>query len=292
MFSKLKSVFSKFRKSSKEEPKEKKGFLKRRSEKKAHKLLDDLEEELIQNNVAYDVTQSICSSLKKSNDVKNDLEKTLKDILTKPVKLDLLKLTDSKKPFVILFIGVNGVGKTTTIAKLTKWFQKHKKTVVFSASDTFRAASLEQIQAHGDKLGVKVVKHKYGSDPAAVAYDAIDHAKAKGIDIVMIDTAGRQHSSDDLMGELAKIKRVAKPDITILIVDSLTGNDAVEQAKLFNEKICIDGSILTKTDADERGGAIISVGYESGKPILFLGTGQKYEDLEEFDAGKIVKQIL
>ena len=137
-----------------------------------------------------------------------------------------------------------------------------------------------------------MIKHKYGADPAAVAYDAIEHAKAKGIDIVMIDTAGRQHASEDLMKELQKIKRVVSPDFTLLVVDALTGNDAVEQARYFSQMINIDGTIVAKTDADERGGAIISTGYETSKPILFLGTGQTYKDLEKFDPKKLLKKIL
>lgn len=327
MFSKLKGVFSKFTSSTeekkaakvekkeqkkaaklekkaqksekKEKPakkdvKEKKGFFKRITEKKLDSLIGDLEEGLIQNNIAYDVVQKICSDLKKSDrkNVKKDLESTLKNVLEKPGKISLLDNAKGKKPYVILFVGVNGVGKTTTVGKLAKWIQKNKKSVVMAASDTFRAAAIEQLQTHADNLGVKLIKHKYGSDAAAVAFDAIDHAKSKGIDFVLIDSAGRSHANQDLMDELAKVKRVAKPDLTILVVDSLTGNDAVEQANIFNEKVGIDGSILTKTDADERGGAIISVGYETGKPILFLGFGQEYKDLKEFNPSEIVKQII
>jgi fused signal recognition particle receptor len=148
------------------------------------------------------------------------------------------------------------------------------------------------LQAHAEKLGVELIKHDYGADPAAVAFDAIKHAKAKNIDVVLIDTAGRQHANVDLMAELQKIKRVTKPQLTILTVDSLTGNDAVEQARLFNEKIGIDGSILSKVDADEKGGALLSVAYTTKKPILFLGMGQRYEDIEKFEADKIVSRIL
>jgi len=275
-------------------PSEKKGFFARLSEKKLASLIEDLEEGLIQNNVAYDVAQEICNGLKKSNrkNIKKDLEKIITEILEKPKQIKLLELAKEKKPLVILFIGVNGAGKTTTVAKLAKWIKNNNKTVVLAAADTFRAAAIEQLQKHADNLDVKLIKHKYGSDAAAVAFDAIDHAKAKNLDFVLIDSAGRSHANQDLMDELAKIRRVAKPDLTILVVDSLTGNDATEQAKMFNEKIGIDGSILTKTDADERGGAIISVGYESGKPILFLGQGQEYKDLKEFDPKEIVKQII
>jgi len=201
-------------------------------------------------------------------------------------------LKEKKKPLIILFVGVNGVGKTTNLAKLAKLFQDNKKSVVFAAADTFRAAAIEQLEAHAKKLKIKMIKHKYGADPAAVAFDAIAHAKAKGVDVVMIDTAGRQHASEDLMKELQKIRKVTQPDYTILVVDALTGNDAVEQARYFSEKIGIDGIIVSKTDADERGGAIISVGYETGKPILFLGMGQTYKDLERFDPKALLKKML
>lgn len=272
----------------------KKGFFKRLSEKKINELTEELEEGLLQNNVAYDIAEKICSEIKKSEkkDVKSELKKILTGILNKPEKIDILEKIKDKKPYIILFIGVNGAGKTTTVAKLADWIQKNKKTAVLAASDTFRAAAIEQLQKHADNVGVKLVKHKYGSDAAAVAFDAINHAKAKRLDFVLIDSAGRNHANQDLMDELAKIKRVAKPDLTLLVVDSLTGNDAVEQAKKFNELVGIDGSILTKVDADERGGAIISVGYETEKPILFLGVGQNYEDLKEFNSADIIKQIL
>jgi fused signal recognition particle receptor len=165
-------------------------------------------------------------------------------------------------------------------------------TCVFAASDTFRAASIEQLGEHAKNLGIEMIKHNYGADPAAVAFDAIKHAKARGIDVVLIDTAGRQHANVDLMAELQKIKRVAKPNLTILTVDSLTGNDAVEQARLFNEKIGIDSSILAKVDADEKGGALLSVAYTTKKPILFLGVGQRYEDIEKFEPEKVISRIL
>jgi len=190
-----------------------------------------------------------------------------------------------------MFIGVNGVGKTTTLAKLTKYLQLKGKKCVFAASDTFRAASIEQLQEHATALKVKMIKHAYGADPAAVAFDAISHAKAKGVDVVLIDTAGRQHANADLMGELSKIKRVAKPDVTILVVDSLTGNDAVEQAKKYDESIGIDGVILTKADADDKGGTVLSVSYMVEKPILFMGTGQTYTDLDEFKADFIIEKL-
>ena len=195
------------------------------------------------------------------------------------------------EPTKILFLGVNGVGKTTSLAKMCYWLQSKGYSVVISASDTFRAASIEQLEIHANKLGVKVIKHEYGADPAAVAYDAIEYAKAHKIDVVLIDSAGRQHSNTNLMDELAKIKRVAKPDFTIFVADALTGNDAVEQAKEFG-KIGFDAIILGKADVDQKGGAILSVSYVSGKPILFLGVGQDYKDLEPFDKEKLLDKLL
>ena len=307
MLGRLKSVFSKVRKTVEKETekpvkqeiskKEKKpsfisklNVVKNLEKSKLKKILEELEEELLVNNVAYSVAEELKETIKeaKPKELKKTLEKKLKEILSAE-SIDIYK---GSKPIKIMFVGVNGVGKTTTLAKLASLLQKEKNKVVIAAGDTFRAAAIEQIQAHADKLKINLIKHDYGSDAAAVAFDAIEHAKAKKLDYVLIDTAGRSHANEDLMRELEKVKRVSKPDFTILVVDSLTGNDAVDQAKLFGEKIGIDGVILTKADADERGGAIISVAHETGKPILFLGTGQEYKDLKEFDANDIIKKIL
>jgi fused signal recognition particle receptor len=280
----------------------KKGFFQRRSESKIESALDEFEDELIQNNIAYNITERILEEIKTellenkkkpSNEIISEkLSEILNDVLTKPKQIDLLKESNNKKPLIILFVGVNGVGKTTNMAKLAKYFQDNKKSVVFAAADCFRSGAIQQLGKHADKLKIKMIKHKYGADPAAVAFDAIEHAKAKKIDIVMIDTAGRQHSAEDLMRELVKIKKVAKPDFTIFIGDSLTGSDCTTQAEQFNEKIGIDGIIMTKTDADERGGAIISAAYCTNRPILYLGTGQKYTDLKPFNAKELIKKIL
>jgi len=307
MLGRIKSIFSKVKKTVEKETekpvkqeiskKEKKpsfisklNVVKNLEKSKLKKILDELEEELLVNNVAYSVTKELKETIKESKpkELKKTLEKKLKEILSAE-SIDIYK---GSKPIKIMFVGVNGVGKTTTLAKLASLLQKEKNKVVIAAGDTFRAAAIEQIQAHADKLKINLIKHDYGSDAAAVAFDAIEHAKAKKLDYVLIDTAGRSHANEDLMRELEKVKRVSKPDFTILVVDSLTGNDAVDQAKLFGEKIGIDGVILTKADADERGGAIISVAHETGKPILFLGTGQEYKDLKEFDANDIIKKIL
>lgn len=274
------------------------------SEEYFDKLFVILENELLQANVALGVveklqqrlkTDLVGASLKRgeaSEIIKRDLRELILFILESPSQIDLLNLAKTNKPLIVLFVGVNGVGKTTSIAKVAAYLQKNNLSCVLAASDTFRAASIEQLQAHADKLKIELIKHNYGADPAAVAFDAIKHAQARGIDVVLIDTAGRQHSNVDLMAELQKVKRVTKPHLTILTVDALTGNDAVEQASLFNEKIGIDTSLIAKVDADEKGGTIISVVHTTNKPILFLGTGQRYEDLESFDAKKFVEKII
>ena len=269
------------------------------------KFFTDLELELIQNNVAFPIIMQLRENLEKelvgkslpraqiTEKIKNILRTTILDILETPKPLNLLDLAKEKKSknesLVIMMVGTNGHGKTTTLAKLTNLFQKHDYRCIFAASDTFRAASIEQLEHHANKLSVRMIKHKYGADPAAVAFDAV---KAKDKDIVLIDTAGRQTPDANLMEEMAKIKRVAKPDITIFVGESIAGSDLIEQAKAFNEKIGVDGIILTKADVDDKGGAIISVVQAINKPILYLGTGQNYEDLEKFDAEKMISRIL
>ena len=202
--------------------------------------------------------------------------------------LDAVKL---KQPFVIVFFGINGTGKTTTIAKIANLLLKNKISCVLAASDTFRAASIEQLQIHADKLKIKLIKHDYGADPAAVAFDAIKHAKAHKIDVVLIDTAGRMHTKENLLSEMEKICRVTKPDLKIFVAESIAGNDAIQQAKNFNETIGIDGAILTKADVDEKGGTAISISYIIKKPIFFLGTGQNYSDLKSFDKTEFIKEL-
>jgi len=295
MFNKIKSAFTSFGKKTGEVITKTK-----LSEDKFEDLFEDLEDELLLANVASEVVDLIKIKLgeelvdkvhkrgKLAKTIKDKLKELTKEILIKPSPI---VLDFKKKPLIIMFIGVNGVGKTTTLAKFTKYLQLKGKTCVFAASDTFRAASIEQLQEHATALKVKMIKHAYGADPAAVAFDAISHAKAKGVDVVLIDTAGRQHANADLMGELSKIKRVAKPDVTILVVDSLTGNDAVEQARKYDESIGIDGVILTKADADDKGGTVLSVSYMVEKPILFMGTGQTHTDLDEFKADFIIEKL-
>ena len=197
-----------------------------------------------------------------------------------------------KKPYVILFVGVNGAGKTTTLAKLIHFFLKNGLKVTVSASDTFRAASIEQLEIHTKNLGVEIIKHNYGADPAAVAFDAIKHAKSENTDLVLIDTAGRSDINKNLIDELKKVKRVSKPDLTIFVGDALTGNDAVNQARIFDTEVGIDATILSKADVDKKGGAVLSISYITKKPILFLGTGQGYDDLIPFDKEKTANFLL
>lgn len=214
------------------------------------------------------------------------LRQAIQEILTTEQKVDLLKVIEAKRaegePAVIVFVGINGHGKTTTIAKLARYLIGHGYKPVLAAADTFRAAGIEQLEIHAKRVGVGVIKQRRGADAAAVAYDAIAHAKARGLDVVLVDTAGRMQTDLNLMDEMRKIIRVAKPDLTIFVGDALTGNDAVEQARTFDQVVGINGSILCKMDADSRGGAALSITQVTGRPILFLGTGQDYEDLVEF----------
>lgn len=276
---------------------------------KLRPLLQDFKINLIENDVAVSVADHICNEMEKRLDgvqvkrledkreiVKKNLREVLLEILTTNEKIDLLELVKEKQrmnqSLVIVFVGINGTGKTTSIAKVAKLLTKNGYSVVLACSDTYRAGSIEQLEEHAKRLGLRMIKHTYGADPAAVAYDAINHAKAHGINAVLIDTAGRIQTDRNLMNELAKIKRVINPDLTILTVDSLTGNDAVMQAEEFHKSVGIDATILTKVDADVKGGSALSVTYATKKPIVFIGTGQKYDDLEEFKPEQFTQMIL
>jgi len=279
-------------------------FISKTSEEDFENSFQQLEIVLLENNVAVSVIDKIKSRLKekilnrqiKSSEIENEVKKVLKeilsDILVNPFNL-IEKIKEKKeKPFVIVFFGINGSGKTTTIAKISYLLQKNKLSNVIAAADTFRAASIEQLEKHALKLKTEIVKHKYGADPAAVAYDAIAHAKATKKDVVLVDTAGRMHTKSDLMREMEKICRVTRPDLKIFVAESITGNDAVEQAQAFDKAAGIDAVILTKADVDEKGGTMISISEVIGKPILYLGTGQGYENLSAFDKEKIINSIL
>lgn len=269
-------------------------------------LWAELELFLLEINIAYEIVEKIEKKMHSSvighKFSRMSLKQKVKEVLieevssvmkSKEAHFDEIinEFLEEKKPVVIMMLGVNGTGKTTSIGKVIKHFQKQDKSVVVAAADTFRAAAVEQIQEHCDNLGVKCVKHKHGSDPAAVCYDAIEHAKAKNLDIVLIDTAGRMPNNSNLMNELKKIKRVSHTDMILFIGDSVSGNDLLDQIELFDEGLGISGVILTKVDTDERPGSVVTTAYSIDSPIFFLGTGQTYEDLVKFDSKYVAEQL-
>jgi fused signal recognition particle receptor len=272
-------------------------------------ILSEFKMSLVENDVAFPVAEKISNDLEKRlvgvqvkrlDDRKKIVEENLRQVLLEVMltdkTIDLLKMADEKRkkkePFILMFVGINGTGKTTTIAKVAQFLRDKGYSVVLAGADTYRAGSIEQLEEHGKRLGIRVIKSNYGGDPAAVAYDTVNHAKSHGINIVLIDTAGRMQTNQNLMNELVKVKRVVSPDLTVLTVDSLIGNDAVMQAEEFNKAVGIDATILTKVDADVKGGSALSVTYVTQKPILFIGVGQTYKDLELFNPEKFVNMIL
>ncbi len=272
-------------------------------------VLYEFQLSLVENDVAVTVADYVGSELRtKLQDVqfarftdprarvKVILQDILLSVLQKAGRLDVFELIDKKKaagePAIIVFVGINGTGKTTSIAKLAHILQKRGRTSILAASDTYRSGSIEQLEEHARRIGVRAIKHQYGADPAAVAFDAVNYAKAHGINAVLIDTAGRMQTNKNLLEEMRKIVRVTNPDLTILVVDALTGNDAVEQGKVFGDAVRIDGIILAKLDADVKGGSAISLSYIMGKPVALVGTGQGYDDLEPFNAEVIIKNVM
>ena len=272
-------------------------------------ILSEFKMSLAENDVAFPVADKICDELEKrlsgvavkrledrKKIVEDNLRQVLLEVMLTNCRIDLLKLVDEKRakkdPFVMMFVGINGTGKTTTIAKVAQFMRDKGFTVLLAAADTYRAGSIEQLEEHAKRLGMRMIKSNYGGDPAAVAYDAVSHAKAHGLNVVLIDTAGRMQNNQNLMNELIKVKRVICPDLTVLTVDSLIGNDAVMQAEEFNKAVAIDATILTKVDADVKGGSALSVTFVTKKPILFIGVGQTYKDLELFNPEKFVSMIL
>jgi fused signal recognition particle receptor len=277
------------------------------SENDIDDFFSGIELEMMQDNVALEVMDFLKARMKDylvkkqikragiKDFVKESFEKALLEILEQgeiDVENVIRKAKSEDRPACFVFLGFNGSGKTTSIAKMAKILVSKKHKPIIAAADTFRAASIEQLEIHAEKLGVDLVKHKYGSDPAAVVFDGIKHAKAKRYDVVLADTAGRSHADKNLMDELKKVVRVNNPDLKILVLDSLTGNDAVEQARKFNDAVGVDCIILTKMDVNEKGGSTFSVCYAIKKPIIFIGTGQKYEDLEKFDPKKFVDGLI
>lgn len=277
------------------------------SEKDVEDILADLETGLLESDVALEVVEKIIEETRRaltgrSYGVTENISKTARDSILQAIRevLDtepfpiLDQVAQAKmegRPYLILFVGYNGTGKTTTIAKMAKLLMDKGFTCIIAASDTYRAAAIEQLEYHAEKLGVKMIKHKRGADSAAVVYDAIQHSRSKGINVILADTAGRVHTNVNLMDEMSKIVRVNKPDAVIFVGDALAGNDIVEQVREFDETCNISGVILTKADADVKGGAAVSVSYTTKKPILYVGVGQSYEDLQEFSSDWFVDLI-
>jgi fused signal recognition particle receptor len=319
---KIKQEVKKAEKKKKEQPKkkekikeplvEKKGFFQKIKDKILQVEIteedfevygNELEMLLLENNVALEVAEKIVKELKEKIvgrkllekeielEINDSFKEIIEEILIEPFDL-IEKIKEKKdKPYVILFCGINGTGKTTTLAKLANLLKKQGITSVLAAADTFRAASIEQINKHGENLGIKVISHDYGTDPASVGFDAIKYAEKNKIDCVLIDTAGRMHTAKNLMAQIEKVAKVTKPDTKIFVGESITGNDAIEQVKSFDWAIQIDGIILSKADIDEKGGTALSVGYVTKKPILYLGTGQEYDKLEKFDKQKFIEKL-
>jgi fused signal recognition particle receptor len=300
MFDKLKRAFSNAAKSISQ---------RELSEKDLDESLFDLQVALLESDVSQEVIDDLSLQIKnnlvgmtiqKNETAEQIIASTLKnnflEILSKAGSIDLLGLVQEKKekkggPFVIVFLGINGTGKTTTVAKVANLLKKNGFSVVIAAADTHRAGAIEQITTHAENLSIKIISQRYGADPSAVSRDALEYAKKHYIDIVLIDTAGRMQTAKNLMYEIGKIVKVIKPDIKIFVGDSLSGNDTINQAREFFSYTEFDGAILTKSDADAKGGAAISISYITSKPILYLGMGQGYDDLVLFNREKFVNTI-
>jgi fused signal recognition particle receptor len=264
---------------------------------------------LIESDVAQSVAEALTHEVQKSiagtkvdrsadpsEVVGERLATVLEAAFAKAGTVDLVENIREKRksgePYSILFLGINGTGKTTTISKVANLLKKNGISVVCAAGDTHRPGAIEQLTEHADRLSVKVVSQRYGADPAAVGRDGLLYAKAHYIDCLLMDSAGRMQTNQNLMEEMAKIVRVVKPDFKMFVADALTGNDAVSQAELFNKHVGFDGVVLTKADADVRGGSALSIVYSTGKPVIFLGVGQGYEDLVPFDTKKFLDSLL
>jgi fused signal recognition particle receptor len=275
------------------------------SEKDVKDMVESLELELLEADVDMAVAEGIKDELlaklvgsKVGRDrlhsfVSQSIRETLVDILTNERDFDIVeRVMGAEKPVKIMFIGINGAGKTTTIAKVAKLLMDNERKVVFAAADTFRAAAIEQMAVHAERLNVKMIKREYGSDPTSVAYDAVNYAKAHGIDAVLIDTAGRQDTNISLLNEMKKMRRVISPDITIYIGESIAGNAILEQISSFNREVGVDAVILSKLDCDPKGGTMLSINKATGVPIIYVGVGQGYDALERFEPEKIVARIV
>lgn len=276
-------------------------------EKEVEEVLNDLMNELLEYDVAFESAEQVINAIRgelikvraprfgdKMAIVNSAIYEAMLDLLRDIPDLDLIQdiQAKGKRPYVMMYLGPNGYGKTTTIAKVTKYLMDRRFSVVWAAADTFRAGAIEQLEGHSEKVGVKVVKHQYGADPAAVVYDAVQHAQSKRIDVVMIDTAGRMHTDKNLMEEIRKIHKVAAPDMSVFVADAMMGNEALEIARTYVKYVPINALIMTKVDAYPKGGSVLTLLMELRRPILFMGTGQGYDDLQKFDKSSFIKQLL
>jgi len=298
MFDKLRNAFSSAAKSFGQ---------KELKEKDIEEVLFELEVALMESDVATEVIDSLKSDLKQkligttvekeqvANIVKQTLRQNISNLFDAAGKIDILANITKKKetgePYIVLFLGINGTGKTTTLAKVAHLLQQNKFSVVIAAADTYRAGAIEQLSEHAKRLNLKIIAQNYGSDPAAVARDAVLYAKSHEIDCILIDTAGRMQTSKNLMDQIAKITKVVNPDLKLFVGDSLAGNDTVNQAREFHQYTKFDGAILAKSDADARGGAAISIVKVTSTPILYLGVGQEYKDLKIFDKESFLETL-
>ncbi len=300
MFEKLRGAFSSLAKAVSE---------KKLSDKDLDDSLFNFQLALMESDVAQNVVETVTADLKKqllgmSVERSKDIQEVVKEklrgevfsILSQVGDVDVINQVKQSRakgePFKILFLGINGTGKTTTVAKFANFMKTNGFSVVIAAGDTHRAGAIEQVTEHANRISAKVVAQRYGADPAAVARDGVLYAKAHHIDVVLIDSAGRMQTNQNLMEEMSKIVRVVSPDLKIFIGDSLAGNDAVSQAELFSKYTGFDGAILTKVDADSKGGAALSIAYTTKRPILFLGVGQGYDDLKRFDARSFADSLV
>ena len=276
-------------------------------EKDIDGVLFELEVALMESDVATEVIDSLKADLKKkligatvekekiAGIVKQTLRQNISNLFDNTKKIDILSNIEKKKEtgesYIILFMGINGTGKTTTIAKVAHLLQQNKLSVVIAAADTYRAGAIEQLSEHARRLNLKIIAQNYGSDPAAVARDAALYAKSHKINCILIDTAGRMQTSKNLMDQISKINKVVNPDLKLFVGDALAGNDTVNQAREFHQYTKFDGAILAKSDADARGGAAISIVKVTSTPILYLGVGQEYKDLAVFDKESFLDSI-
>lgn len=300
MFDRLKKAFSKAAKGISQ---------KELTEEVLDDTLLDLQMALLESDVAQEVVEDLSARLKKellglrlekedeaAKIVQSKLQTAVAGIFARSGKIDLIERIASKKaakagPFIIVFLGINGTGKTTTVAKIANLLRKAGFTVVVAAGDTHRAGAIEQLEQHTNRLSLKIVKQRYGADPSSVGRDACDHAKKNFIDVVLVDTAGRMQTSKNLMDEMGKIVRVVKPDVKLFIGDALAGNDTINQAREFFQYTNFDGAILTKIDADAKGGSAISIAHITSKPVVYIGVGQGYDDIIPFDTDKFIGSL-